>query len=299
MRGFAAADHELVLLETLHDALDECEGYLKEQVPREQLKLVLREHFNVVMRLLNSSSSSVSGRAARASDVDDGGEDEDGDGDDDDGDGRQQQQQRHARHFDELNSASPEERQVKFMEIYFAVILPAVKEKAVRAHRRRHSTRDSGVAGSVFCGAASMHSRDWSAGSVQSGGAVLQATATATGVDLADGYEAGLPWVPATLAHAESVPMVPLLRVSHQLEAAAAGGGLTARNPLRRHGTMGEAQGGGRAGAEERLDERASNIWCTLVFRMLCYLLLHDFDQKDVQIPKSELVGSRLPVYIT
>ena len=39
-------------------------------------------------------------------------------------------------------------------------------------------------------------------------------------------------------------------------------------------------------------------IWFSLVFRMLCWLLLHDFHKNDVQIPKSELLGSRLPVYI-
>lgn len=46
------------------------------------------------------------------------------------------------------------------------------------------------------------------------------------------------------------------------------------------------------------LEERANDIWCTLVFRMLCWLLLHNFHKKDMQIPKSELLGSRLPVYI-
>ena len=46
------------------------------------------------------------------------------------------------------------------------------------------------------------------------------------------------------------------------------------------------------------LDSGASVIWCTLVLRMMCWLLLHDFDRKDVQIPKSELLGSRLSVYI-
>ena len=39
-------------------------------------------------------------------------------------------------------------------------------------------------------------------------------------------------------------------------------------------------------------------IWFSLVFRMLCWLLLHDFHKNDVQITKSELLGSRLPVYI-
>lgn len=43
---------------------------------------------------------------------------------------------------------------------------------------------------------------------------------------------------------------------------------------------------------------RRDTIWCALVFRMICWLLLHDFDKKDLQIPKSELMGSRLPVFI-
>jgi hypothetical protein len=45
-------------------------------------------------------------------------------------------------------------------------------------------------------------------------------------------------------------------------------------------------------------EKRYNDIWCTLVFRMLCWLLLHDFHKKDVQKPKSELLGSRLPVFI-
>lgn len=40
------------------------------------------------------------------------------------------------------------------------------------------------------------------------------------------------------------------------------------------------------------------DIWCTLVFRMIIWLMLHDFNKKDVQIPKAELHGSRLRVYI-
>ncbi len=47
------------------------------------------------------------------------------------------------------------------------------------------------------------------------------------------------------------------------------------------------------------LETRAMVIWSCLMLRMLCWLLLHDFDRKDVQIPKSELLGSRLPVYIS
>ncbi|KAK3389579.1 hypothetical protein B0H63DRAFT_556706 [Podospora didyma] len=43
---------------------------------------------------------------------------------------------------------------------------------------------------------------------------------------------------------------------------------------------------------------RRHTIWCALVFRMICWLLLHDFDKKDVQLPKSELMGSRLSAFI-
>ena len=51
------------------------------------------------------------------------------------------------------------------------------------------------------------------------------------------------------------------------------------------------------SGAKWRDDPR-DNIWCTLVFRMLVWLLLHDFDERDVQISKSELLGNQLRVYI-
>ncbi|KAL6887243.1 hypothetical protein HDV57DRAFT_352901 [Trichoderma longibrachiatum] len=42
-----------------------------------------------------------------------------------------------------------------------------------------------------------------------------------------------------------------------------------------------------------------NDVWCTLVFRMVCWLMLHNFNKKDVQLPKSELLGSRMPVYIS
>ncbi|PHH81358.1 hypothetical protein CDD82_971 [Ophiocordyceps australis] len=41
-----------------------------------------------------------------------------------------------------------------------------------------------------------------------------------------------------------------------------------------------------------------SDVWCVLIFRMICWLMLHDFNKQDVQIGKSELLGSRMPVYI-
>ncbi|CAK7245986.1 MAG: hypothetical protein STHCBS139747_007607 [Sporothrix thermara] len=40
------------------------------------------------------------------------------------------------------------------------------------------------------------------------------------------------------------------------------------------------------------------DIWCTLVFRMLCWLMLHDFHKKDVQVSKSDVYDSRQAVYL-
>ncbi|KAK1486739.1 modin [Colletotrichum cuscutae] len=45
--------------------------------------------------------------------------------------------------------------------------------------------------------------------------------------------------------------------------------------------------------------QQINDVWCMLVFRMVCWLLLHDFHGKDIQVEKSEIFGSRLPVYIT
>lgn len=50
--------------------------------------------------------------------------------------------------------------------------------------------------------------------------------------------------------------------------------------------------------SEKDRQDQLNDIWCTLVFRMLCWLLLHDFHKEDMQLPKGELLGSRLPVYI-
>lgn len=44
--------------------------------------------------------------------------------------------------------------------------------------------------------------------------------------------------------------------------------------------------------------EQRNTIWIMLIFRMLCWLLLHDFDKSDVKIVPSDLKGSRMPVYI-
>jgi hypothetical protein len=39
-------------------------------------------------------------------------------------------------------------------------------------------------------------------------------------------------------------------------------------------------------------------IWVTLIFRMLCWRILHTFPENDVMIVPSNLKGSRMPIYI-
>jgi hypothetical protein len=44
--------------------------------------------------------------------------------------------------------------------------------------------------------------------------------------------------------------------------------------------------------------DKRNAIWIALMFRMICWFLLHDFDKADVNIIPSELKGSRIPVAI-
>ncbi len=65
------------------------------------------------------------------------------------------------------------------------------------------------------------------------------------------------------------------------------------------------ASGGGLGAAKRRREEmqraesRAVTVWVVLLLRMLCWMNLHTFHPDDVQLPKSDLADSRLPVYIS
>jgi hypothetical protein len=39
-------------------------------------------------------------------------------------------------------------------------------------------------------------------------------------------------------------------------------------------------------------------IWLGLIFRMICWFSLHDFDKNDVNMMPSDMKGSRMPVFI-
>ncbi|KAG9232073.1 hypothetical protein BJ875DRAFT_96297 [Amylocarpus encephaloides] len=44
--------------------------------------------------------------------------------------------------------------------------------------------------------------------------------------------------------------------------------------------------------------ELRNTIWISLIFRMLCWLLIHDFDKSDVRVVPTDMKGSRMPIYI-
>ncbi|KAK4119063.1 hypothetical protein N657DRAFT_582509 [Parathielavia appendiculata] len=182
-----------------------------------------------------------------------------------------------AEHFDELTAASPELRQELFMDLYFFKVLHQVRTRAVASYERRQDTH---YAPSVR--APSVHSREPSIDNLTE---AKYSDPEAKAVSLPPTPSAvpsrpispGPP--PPHLKKHESSQSVPVLHI-HPPE-----------RVLHQHQLLG-------MDLTSSLDSEATAIWCTLVLRMLCWLLLHDFNKKDVQIPKSELLGSRLPVYI-
>jgi hypothetical protein len=76
----------------------------------------------------------------------------------------------------------------------------------------------------------------------------------------------------------------------------AAGADTASENNEKRdaHEGMGRVNKGDSPGeVPERRD-----IWVALMFHMLCWLWLHDFHPSDLQISKSDMLGSRQPAYI-
>lgn len=136
------------------------------------------------------------------------------------------------RPFDDLNNATPEDKQSDFMGIYFDQVRPKAIETAPK---RRFTTPMTGAAG-------------------------------------------------AATPFSEKPPV-------------AAGSSPNNKDDDDDRQTLVSRQQTGLGLDDEKL-VNLNTIWCALVFRMLCWLLLHDFHKNDVQLSKSELLGSRLPVYI-
>lgn len=219
----------LALLHSLHECIKRCDAYLNppEAILMEKrtqmTKLVVREHTQEVMRLLNEVAE------------DDGSDDSTlASKDHRHGHGDTHAQKTTDITFEDLNSAAPEVRQRGLMEIYFKQVRSAVARNVPRT-LEKHAT---------FSYVPSVSSR------------------------------ANVLLDEEPLESPPPGSETPKLFVTKEDDA-------EERTP--------------QLDAEAR---RAEEIWCTMVFRMLCWLLLHDFHKKDVQISKSELYGSRLPVYI-
>lgn len=181
--------------------------------------------------------------------------------------------------FEEMDEASPDERQHKMMEVYFQrvrrVAVPRAKESA---HRRQSIIRPTA-------------SRRGSAGSSAS----IRSQAFTDVVPLSPVH----PLRVVTNAADED-------KERAQLRAAAAAAAALTDNENAIESTTATPRDVQPPPATLLLLERSladqlvthDDIWCTLVFRMICWLMLHDFSKADQQIPRSELLGSRMPVYI-
>lgn len=224
----------ITLLQSLHECINKCNTYLvpPEKTLNERMvimtKLVVREHVQEVMRLLNEVADDDSGDDSTLA-------------------SRDPRQGHHAKRtspttFEELNSAAPEVRQGKLIEIYFTMVRRTVAENVPRTLQKRNT--------GVYV--PSVASRSDLLVSTEDNGSVVESPAPRSGT--------------------------PQMFVTKSDEDAA--GRVRERSDIEEDGQLTE------------------EIWCTLLFRMLCWLLLHDFHKKDVQISKSELFGSRLPVYI-
>ncbi len=230
--------YSMPLLTLLHDVLDRCDAVLRAADP-DLLRMVVREHFQEVLRLINDKSNAVEVEVDNKSITSD---------------------KQPAEHFDELTAASPETRQEAFMELYFFKVLTQVRERAVLSYARRRTTQY----------APSLRSR---APSVDSSHEPKLASPSSRPASPAPPQSPP----PPQLKTGDSHHSVPALQVQ-----------APDRAPQEYRGED----------ATTTLEEDATAVWCTLVLRMLCWLLLHDFHKRDVQIAKSELLGSRLPVYI-
>jgi hypothetical protein len=71
-----------------------------------------------------------------------------------------------------------------------------------------------------------------------------------------------------------------------------------ARRARRGSVNSGKAGEAGVKAPEPISEVQVNEIWCTLVFRMLCWLQLHEFHKMDIQVSKSDAYASRIPVYI-
>ena len=71
------------------------------------------------------------------------------------------------------------------------------------------------------------------------------------------------------------------------------------RQPMKKSAAGPTRRAARRREEMRKAESRAVTVWLVLLLRMLCWMNLHTFHPDDVQLPKSDLVDSRLPVYIS
>lgn len=167
--------------------------------------------------------------------------------------------------INDVDNAGPDDRQVELMRLYYKQIRRTVVEQATKTADRRASLTSPPGAPRRVSNASSNSAQPPTAARASSPGALEDELSTLFVPGRADGE------VPSFGGNE---------RAADQRSEKSDDEITTAERTL--------------------VDEPAyhDDIWCTLVFRMICWLMLHDFNKLDVQVPKSELLGSRMPVYV-
>jgi len=199
--------------------------------------------------------------------------------------------------FEDINEEAPEFRQHKFMEVYFQVIRGKVIPRAWdSANRRASFTGQDGVRrrASVAGAPPGFGLRKRGTGGTHASVAVQTDPGTVTPSIL-----------PPAMAGADINKPRPSPLENEILPDEEAGVESDDHNMNLAVGIDDDTDGEEGDGVPLRKPESLANqpvshddVWCTLVFRMICWLMLHDFNKQDVQVSKSELLGSRMPVYI-
>ncbi|KAG8676333.1 hypothetical protein FPOAC2_02427 [Fusarium poae] len=280
---------KMMMLKALHEAIDDCDQILTAKEPagvitpfaeqmgikvheteiqqkrREMVQDVLRSHIQEVLRLLNDGEDRSSDVQSLHADWSPAAAHPRPDG----------QPRVTPLGFEDMHEASPDDRQHKFMEVYFHVIRERVVPRATRSTDRRTS----------IVGAPPGH------GFRRAGTGRTQASST-RGMERGSSPPPPMP-APRLQTSVENIPLNTMSNgrpsiSSRPGSAVSEAYSLTSEVP--------------RPRLEAALYEQEvshDDAWCTLIFRMICWLMLHDFNKLDVQLSKSELLGSRMPVYIS
>ncbi|UPK96698.1 hypothetical protein LCI18_007633 [Fusarium solani-melongenae] len=283
---------KMCLLKALHEAIDDCDRVLTAKetdamTPPPELQLgkaghetevqtarreivqdVLRSHIQEVLRLLNGDDrSDNSSLHADWSPLVQGSR-------------RDGQQPRVTPNgFEDMHEASPDERQHMFMEVYFYVIRPNVISRATRSTDHRRTSLVAPPAGAPpgygFRRQGTGQTLASSIRGAERGPSPTRPVAPPQTVDEA----------PPPLT--TSIPNGRSSLAERPRSAAGDSVALTEDH---------EKQSLLPLSIQEVSHD---DVWCTLMFRMICWLMLHDFNKLDVQVSKGELLGSRMPVYIS